>query len=87
MVSKDSIESAYCFFHQKWRVYSYSNNLRQKDDIEYSIASYVESMNRQLYETIADGKLDFLTDHTSFSIDMQTAISRLDIMAAETDKQ
>lgn len=43
MVSKDSIESAYCFFHQKWRVYSYSNNLRQKDDIEYSIASYVES--------------------------------------------
>ena len=83
MVSKDSIESAYCFFHQKWRVYSYSNNLRQKDDI----ASYVESMNRQLYETIADGKSDFLTDHTSFSIDMQAAISRLDIMAAETDKQ
>lgn len=87
MITKDCIESAYCFFHQKWRVYKYSNNLRQKDDIEYSIASYVESMNRQLYETIAEGKSDFLTDHTSFATDMQAAINRLDTMAANTEQQ
>lgn len=85
MISKDCIESAFCFFHQKWRVYMYSNDMRQKDDIEYSIASYVESMNRQLYEKIADGKKDFLTDHTSFATDMQAAISRLDAMAAEAE--
>ena len=85
MISKDCIESAFCFFHQKWRVYMYSNDMRQKDDIEYSIASYVESMNRQLYEKIADGKNDFLTDHTSFAADMQAAISRLDAMAAEAE--
>ena len=85
MISKDCIESAFCFFHQKWRVYMYSNDMRQKDDIEYSIASYVESMNRQLYEKIADGKNDFLTDHTSVATDMQAAISRLDAMAAEAE--
>ena len=30
MITKDSIESAYCFFHQKYQVYAYSNSERQK---------------------------------------------------------
>ena len=34
MISKDSIESAYCFLHQKYRVYKFSNNETQRDDIE-----------------------------------------------------
>ena len=36
MISKDSIESAYCFIHQKWRVYKFSTIDWQKDDIEYA---------------------------------------------------
>ena len=42
MPSKDSIEAAYCFFHQKWRVYEFSNMEWQKEDIEYAIAQYVD---------------------------------------------
>ena len=49
MISKDSIESAYCFLHQKYRVYKFSNNETQRDDIEFAIASYVEEMNKELY--------------------------------------
>ena len=47
MISKDSIESAYCFLHQKYRVYKFSNNETQRDDIEFAIASYVEEMNKR----------------------------------------
>ena len=37
MITKDSIETAYAFFHQKHRVYIYSNMDWQKDDIEYAL--------------------------------------------------
>ena len=84
MVSKDCIEAAYCFIHQKWRIYQHSTIEWQKDDIEYAIASYADSMNRDLYETIAHGKPNFLTDHTSFSTDMQTAEKRLENMLYNT---
>lgn len=80
MISKDSIESAYCFIHQKWRVYKFSTIDRQKDDIEYAIAQYVEGMNRELYAIIAHGKQDFLTDHRTFAEDMQTAEAKLEEM-------
>ena len=40
MITKDSIEAAYCFFHQKYQVYAFSNSERQKDDIEYAISSH-----------------------------------------------
>ncbi|MBF1563229.1 MAG: hypothetical protein HXO12_07990, partial [Prevotella salivae] len=43
--TKDSIEAAYCFFHQKWQVYAFSNSERQKDDIEYAISEYVNEMS------------------------------------------
>ena len=44
-ISQDCIESAYCFIHQKLRVYEFSNNPTQRDDIEYAISQYVEGMN------------------------------------------
>ena len=78
MISMDSIESAYCFIHQKWRVYKFSTIDWQKDDIEYAIAQYVEGMDRQLYTDIANGKQDFLTDHRTFAKDMQEAEERLE---------
>ena len=48
MMTKDSIEAAYCFFHQKWNVYSRSNIDRQRDEIEYAIDSYTQQMSREL---------------------------------------
>lgn len=78
MISKDSIESAYCFIHQKWRVYKFSTMDWQKDDIEYAIAQYVEGMDRELYTAIANGKQYFLTDHRTFAEDMQMAEERLE---------
>jgi hypothetical protein len=78
MITKDSIESAYCFFHQKWRVYSYSSDEGQRDDIEYAICSYVEGMNKDLYAQISKGKEDFLLAHRSFADDMQQALDRLE---------
>lgn len=80
MITKDSIESAYCFFHQKWRVYEHSSSAVQRDDIEYAISSYVEDMNHSLYAEIACGKLHFLLDHRSFADDMPLAISKLESM-------
>ena len=42
--TKDSVESAYCFFHQKLRVYEYSTSPTQRDDIEYAISQYVDGI-------------------------------------------
>lgn len=80
MITKDSIEQAYCFIHQKWRVYKFSSNPRQKEDIEYAISQYVESMNNALYMQISHGKSNFLQDYTSFAEDMQTAETRLETL-------
>ncbi len=77
-ISKDCVEAAYCFFHQKWQVYAYSDNAQQKDDIEYAIASYVSGMNQTLYSKLAQGKADFLCDHVTFHKDMQAAITLLE---------
>ncbi len=61
-IPKDSIETAYCFLHQKRNVYIHSSLDWQKDDIEYAIASYAESMNQQLYDALSGGRPDFLRD-------------------------
>ena len=47
-ISKDSIEAAYCFFHQKWQVYRFSGSPQQKDEIEYAISLYVDAMSGEL---------------------------------------
>ena len=53
MISRDSIEAAYCFLHQKYRVYEFSTSETQRDDIEFAIASYVDGMNKALYLELA----------------------------------
>ena len=65
MINKDSIESAYCFLHQKYRVYEFSNSETQRDDIEFAIASYVNDMNKELYAHLAKGRKEFLCNHTT----------------------
>ena len=73
--TKDSIEAAYCFFHQKWQVYAFSHSEHQKDDIEYAISEYVNEMSPALYETLA--KEGFLLTHTTFADDMKSAVEQL----------
>ncbi len=80
MITKDSIETAYSFLHQKRNVYIHSSLDWQKDDIEYSIASYVDDMSQELYNTISDGRIDFLRDHKRFGEDITNAVERLESM-------
>lgn len=77
MITKDSIEAAYCFFHQKHRVYIYSTDERQREDIEYAVESYVDTMSPELYDLIAKHNPHFLRDYTCFQNDLETAISVL----------
>lgn len=79
-ITSDCIESAYCFIHQKLRVYEFSNNPTQKDDIEYAISQYVEDMNPQLYALLAGDRKDFLVDHVNFEKDMREAQKKLEKM-------
>ena len=78
MITKDSIETAYSFLHQKRRstsgrllptgrknVYIHSTLDWQKDDIELAIGSYVNDMSQELYEAISDGRADFLREGRS----------------------
>ena len=80
MITRHNIETAYSFFHQKLRVYQYSNLDWQKDDIEYAISSYIEDMDKELYAKISDGKSNFLLDHTRFSEDMAKAVGTMEEM-------
>ena len=93
MITKDSIETAYSFLHQKRRstsgrllptgrknVYIYSSLDWQKDDIEYAIASYADDMSRELYDAISGGRTDFLRDHKRFPEDITQAVERLENM-------
>ena len=78
MISKDSIETAYSFLHQKRNVYIHSTLDWQKDDIELAIGSYVDEMSQELYEAISDGRADFLRDHKRFGDDITQAVERLE---------
>ena len=93
MITKDSIETAYSFLHQKRRstsgrllptgrknVYIHSSLDWQKDDIEYAIASYADDMSRELYDAISGGRTDFLRDHKRFAEDITQAVERLENM-------
>ena len=80
MITRDSIETAYSFLHQKRNVYIHSSLDWQRDDIEYAIASYVDDMSRELYETISEGRADFLRDHNRFQADITKAVERLESM-------
>ncbi len=80
MIPRESIETAYCFFHQKERVYAHSTMEWQCDDIEYAVSSYVESMNPQLYAEIASGRKGFLCSHDTFHADLLLALDKLENM-------
>ena len=80
MITRDSIETAYSFLHQKRNVFIHSSLDWQKDDIEYAIASYVDDMSQELYEDIADGRADFLRDHKMFQEDITLAVDKLEEM-------
>lgn len=81
--TKDSVEQAFCFFHQKWRVYEHSTMDWQKDDIEYAISQYVEEMNTALYSTLSSSNNHYLLSHDSFAKDLPDAIDRLEEMMKE----
>ena len=78
MITRDSIETAYSFLHQKRNVYIHSSLDWQKDDIEYAISSFVDDMSQELYENIADGRTDFLRDHRRFQEDITFAVEKLE---------
>ena len=78
MITKDSIETAYSFLHQKRNVYIHSTLDWQKDDIELAISSYVDDMSQELYEAISDGRADFLRDHKRFGEDITLAVAKLE---------
>lgn len=80
MITKESIETAYCFFHQKQRVFQYSTMEWQKEDIEYAIGSYLDTMQTELYEKIAQGRPHFLREHEFFGDDLAKAVEVLEKM-------
>ena len=80
MMTKDSIETAYSFLHQKQRIYVHSTLDWQKDDIEMAIASYADEMSQDLYDAISGGRADFLRDHKRFLEDITKAVEMLEEM-------
>ena len=80
MITKDSIETAYSFLHQKQRIYVHSTLDWQKDDIELAISDYANDMSQELYDTISDGRSDFLRDHKRFQEDITMAVEILEKM-------
>ncbi len=80
MITKDSIETAYSFLHQKQRIYVHSTLEWQKDDIEMAIAAYADDMSQELYNAISGGKTDFLHDHNRFQEDITSAVEILEKM-------
>ena len=80
MITKDSIETAYSFLHQKRNVYIHSTLDWQKDDIEVAISNYVDEMSKDLYTAISDGRTDFLRDHKRFGKDITIAVEKLESM-------
>ena len=80
MITRDSIETAYSFLHQKRNVYIHSTLEWQKDDIEIAIASYADEMSQELLDAISGGRADFLRDHIRFQEDITKAVEILDNM-------
>ena len=80
MITKDSIETAYSFLHQKQRIYIHSTLDWQKDDIELAISDYANDMSQELYAAISGGRPDFLRDHKRFQEDIIKAVEILEKM-------
>ena len=80
MITKDCIETAYSFFHQKHRVYIHSTLDWQKDDIEVAIAQYADEMDAELFQLLAQGRKDFLHNHRLFGTELDEALTALEKM-------
>ena len=80
MITKDSIETAYSFLHQKQRIYVHSTLDWQKDDIELVISDYANDMSQELFDAISGGRADFLRDHKRFQEDITKAVEILEKM-------
>jgi len=80
MITKDSIETAYSFLHQKQRIYVHSTLDWQKDDIEMAIAAYADGMSTELYDAISSGRPNFLRNHQQFQEDITKAVEILETM-------
>ena len=80
MITKDSIETAYSFLHQKQRIYVHSTLDWQMDDIEIAIDDFVDAMSQELYDAISGGRDDFLRDHECFREDITKAVEMLEKM-------
>ena len=80
MITRDSIETAYSFMHQKRNVYIHSSLDWQKVDIEYAIASYADSMNQELLNEISEGRTEFLRSHERFQDDITLAVKKMEEM-------
>jgi hypothetical protein len=80
MITKDSIETAYSFLHQKRNVYIHSTLDWQRDDIEMAIASFTDDMSPELYDAVSEGRADFLRDHKRFLEDITQAVETLETM-------
>ncbi|MBP5364811.1 MAG: hypothetical protein J6Y82_02670 [Bacteroidales bacterium] len=81
MIKKESLETAYCFLHQKQRVYQYSTLDWQRDDIEYVIANFVtDGIDKEIYDLIANGRKGYLLEHEYFGADMVDAVAKLEKM-------
>ncbi len=87
MITRDSIETAYSFLHQKQNVYVHSQLEWQRDDIEYAVASYADDMNPDLYNLIAAGRQDFLREHSRFAQDIALAVERMERMLDTTTER
>lgn len=83
MITRESIETAYSFMHQKLRVYAGSSLDWQRDDIEYAIGTYVDDMSAGLYERISGGRSDFLKDYSRFGSDLEQAVDMLERMLSD----
>ena len=68
MITKDSIETAYSFLHQKQRIYIHST------------LDWHNDMSQELYDAISGGRADFLLDHKRFQEDITKAVEILEKM-------
>ena len=79
-VARFAVEQAYAFFHQKEKVYVHSTSEREKDHIEDSISSYVNSMSAVLYSVLSQGNQSFLREHSTFPEDLRRSVSLMEEM-------
>lgn len=77
-MNRSAIETAYCFLHQKHRVYVHSSLDWQRDDIEVIIGNFSSEMDPELYALLSGGDNDYLRSHSRFASDLSDAVDKLE---------